>query len=363
MAGRSEARIFTSIWKDKDFLTLTGAAQRLYFFLLSQPELTHCGVMPLRPPTRWVRYAAGLTVEEIQAALKELESGARDPFVLTDSETGELLVRSLIRRDRVLRQPFVFTSAAESLDEVDSPFLRAAILTELERAKAEGDVNDKVLPKLETLIDTLRNEVRQTLPETLPETVCKRVSDTHQESLAETGSETVPDTPPSPSQGKGERNGRGVTVPRSPNPVPPAIPPSAGADAPGLDMVLDDPKAKPAQKRATRKAGRKANRTETDDQADELTNGFWERYSGTTAQTWIAIRQIVLNALSNGIARDDLARALDAIGRERKPVTANVLTIALGRVNGNDQRPQQHQSPGADPGQYTPEDYRNGQRF
>lgn len=224
MAGRSEARIFTSIWKDKDFLALTGPAQRLYFFLLSQPELTHCGVMPLRPPTRWVRYGSGLTVEEIQAALKELESGGPNPFVLTDSETGELLVRSLIRRDRVARQPYVFTSAVESLDEVASPLIRAAILTELERAKAEGDVNDKVLPKLETLIDTLRAEVGQTLPErvseTLPESVRETQAETLPETLSETVTETVQESPPSPSQGKGERNGRRVTVPRSPSPVP-----------------------------------------------------------------------------------------------------------------------------------------------
>lgn len=374
MAGRSEARIFTSIWKDKDFLTLTGPAQRLYFFLLSQPELTHCGVMPLRPPTRWVRYGAGLTVEEIQAALKELEGGAPNPFVLSDSETGELLVRSLIRRDRVLRQPYVFTSAVESLDEVASPFLRAAILTELERAHAEGDVNDKVLPKLETLIDTLRAEVRQTLPERVSETLSGSVSETVYQTQTETVPETVaetdtgtdPETLSSPSQGKGARNdGREVTVPRSPNPDPPAIPPPADAKASGLDMVLDEHHSgtKPARKRATRKAGRKPNRTKTDDQADELTNGFWERYSTTTAQTWIAIRQIVLNTLNNGVARDDLAHALDAVGRERQPVTANVLTMALGRVDGNRRRPQHNRPPGADPGQFTDEDYRNGQRF
>ena len=41
--------IFTSIWKDGDFLSLPPSAQRLYMFLLSQPELTYCGTMPLRP--------------------------------------------------------------------------------------------------------------------------------------------------------------------------------------------------------------------------------------------------------------------------------------------------------------------------
>ena len=111
---RSEARIFTSIWKDGDFLALPPGAQRLYMFLLSQPELSYCGTMPLRT-SRWAPKAAGLSLADIERDLKELEGSAyppanpvqpapgpeplRSPFVITDSETGELLVRSLLRRD------------------------------------------------------------------------------------------------------------------------------------------------------------------------------------------------------------------------------------------------------------------------
>ena len=66
--------------------------------------------------------------------------------------------------------------------------------------------------------------------------------------------------------------------------------------------------------------------------ADGLTNGYWERYQQTTAQSWIAIRQVLLRALKNGADRNELAFALDLIGREGNPVTANILTIALKRV-------------------------------
>ena len=75
---RTEARIFTSIWKDGDFLSLPPMAQRLYMFLVSQPELTYCGTMPLRP-ARWVPKAAGLTLADIERDLKELE-GTAYPF-------------------------------------------------------------------------------------------------------------------------------------------------------------------------------------------------------------------------------------------------------------------------------------------
>src|ERR1700722_18544386 len=103
--ARTEARIFTSIWKDGDFLSLPPMAQRLYLFLVSQPELTYCGTMPLRP-ARWVPKSAGLTPADIERDLKELEGTAypspnpaesgclRSPFVITDDDHGELFVRS-----------------------------------------------------------------------------------------------------------------------------------------------------------------------------------------------------------------------------------------------------------------------------
>ena len=71
--ARSEARIFTSIWKDPDFLALSPSAQRLYMFLLSQDDLTYSGVMPLRE-RRWASKAAGMTVTDVEQDLKALES-------------------------------------------------------------------------------------------------------------------------------------------------------------------------------------------------------------------------------------------------------------------------------------------------
>ena len=53
-------------------------AQRLYMFLLSQPELTYCGTMPLRP-ARWAPKAAGLSLADIERDLKELEGSAYPP--------------------------------------------------------------------------------------------------------------------------------------------------------------------------------------------------------------------------------------------------------------------------------------------
>jgi hypothetical protein len=146
--ARTEARIFTSVWSDADFVSLPVSAQRLYFFLLSQRELSYCGVMALRP-SRWMPKAAGLSVADIEHDLKELEGSAypsanpgqgrlfegalRRPFVITDTDTGEIFVRSLLRRDNAWKQPNLLKQAVDSSEEIESPRIRAALLAEVER--------------------------------------------------------------------------------------------------------------------------------------------------------------------------------------------------------------------------------------
>lgn len=127
--ARSEARLVVSIWEDPDFLALTPSAQRLFMFLISQPDLAHDGVIALRE-RRWSKKAAGLTVAQIQADLDEL-SATR--FVMVDEDAEELLIRSFIRRDKVYRQPNVLRAAADHLATVSSPMIRAAVGTELNR--------------------------------------------------------------------------------------------------------------------------------------------------------------------------------------------------------------------------------------
>jgi len=169
---RSEARIFTSIWKDEDFLALPPTAQRLYMFLLSQPELTYCGTMPLRE-RRWVCKSAGLTLADIERDLKELEGTANPtanppsearraaPFVITDSDTGELLVRSLLRYDRAWKQPNLLKIAIESATEIESPRIRAALLAEIQRLPLDDTPSDQV----KTLVAEFAQDLGKGLPD------------------------------------------------------------------------------------------------------------------------------------------------------------------------------------------------------
>lgn len=134
--ARNEARLSVSIWTDDDFLALSPTAQRLFMFLLSQPDLTHDGVIALRE-RRWSKKAAKLTVDQIRRDLDEL-STAR--FVVVDEDAEELLIRSFIRRDKVYRQPNVLLAAADHLATVTSPAVRAAVAVELARIADSGDV-------------------------------------------------------------------------------------------------------------------------------------------------------------------------------------------------------------------------------
>lgn len=160
--ARNEARIFTSIWKDKAFLALPPSAQRLYMFLLSQPDLAYCGVISLRP-RRWARTASELTAKEIEADLEVLakpvpmpveafreglsegfpEEFAK-PFLVVDEETEEVLVRSFIRRDEVWKQPNLMKAAREAAEPIESPEILAALLDELRRIPAAGSTSDHV---------------------------------------------------------------------------------------------------------------------------------------------------------------------------------------------------------------------------
>lgn len=130
--ARTEARIFASIWKDPAFRALNPDAQRMYLFLLSQADLSYCGVISLRE-NRWARASAGLTTDDVTAALKALSEGFDEPFLVVDEDTEEVLIRLFIRNDRLWKQPNLIKAAREAAGLVESPAILAALLADLYR--------------------------------------------------------------------------------------------------------------------------------------------------------------------------------------------------------------------------------------
>lgn len=191
--ARSFGRVLAAIWDDEDFCALSPTAQRMYLFLLSQGDLEHSGLIPLRP-RRWAKACTSLTPDQVAMDLKEL-AGAR--FVVADEDTEELLVRSLIRRDEVWRQPNVFKAAAASACAALSGPIKAVLHTEIGRLDLSAAAEDS-------------RRVRQALLADL-------------EPFANPSGNPSPNPSPGepvPTMGKGERNGSTETLPLAPIPDP-----------------------------------------------------------------------------------------------------------------------------------------------
>ncbi|MFE2407028.1 hypothetical protein ACFXDE_01655 [Kitasatospora sp. NPDC059408] len=127
--ARGHGRILTRIWDDPDFTALPGEIQRLYLFLISQPNLNHAGLLPLTLK-RWSSKAHGLSPEVLRRQLAVL---AERRFVVVDEDTEELLVRSFVRNDGVWKQPQVMGAMVSGALEISSRRLRSALLAEVER--------------------------------------------------------------------------------------------------------------------------------------------------------------------------------------------------------------------------------------
>lgn len=142
--AREHARILTRIWSDLDWRELPPAEQRLYFLLLSQGNVTQAGVLPLQV-RKWAKGSKHTSEEDIAEALAVL---AAERFVVVDEDTEEVLIRSFIRNDGVLKIPNVLKAALRAATAVESSKLRAALAVELRRLRRReaSEVADELVP-------------------------------------------------------------------------------------------------------------------------------------------------------------------------------------------------------------------------
>lgn len=154
--ARSHGRIDFTIWNNREFRALSERAQRTYMMLFGQKDVNNAGVLPLME-SRWAKYSESTTVEDVRDGLRQLEDAR---FVFVDDDTEELLIRSFIRGDGVIKQPNVFKNALKCAELVDSPKLRKVLAGELRglRRKDAGEVADRLDPNpSETLPDAVAN--------------------------------------------------------------------------------------------------------------------------------------------------------------------------------------------------------------
>lgn len=132
--AREYAQIKTSVWIDDDFLDLSREAQHLFFVLCSQMKLTFCGGMTWHPG-RLSQLAAGWTVDEVNEAAVELSEAL---YLVIDSDTDEVLVRSFIRNDGLLGSPNITKAMLRAFSELSSRTLRGVVVHELGRLFEEN---------------------------------------------------------------------------------------------------------------------------------------------------------------------------------------------------------------------------------
>lgn len=192
--AREYARVKIKIWADTDFRDLTDPAQSMYFRLITSPTLNLVGVADWRPQ-RLIPLTRGATLESSRAAARELQEHG---YVVVDEETEEILVRSFIRHDGVVKSPNIASAMVKDFAATASSTLCGVIVHELHRLHDE-EPDLKGWPVVRDLLDN---------PSIDPASI-------DAEPLSN-GSEMVPDRFPEPSSNTSS-NGSPIPQPSSLN--------------------------------------------------------------------------------------------------------------------------------------------------
>ena len=154
--ARQMGRLYNRIWRDQEFLALPIGAKLLYALLLSQDNIGPAGVLPFQPRL-WAKLIGdGATGNDVVGWLNILQSAPSRPFVLIDPDTEEMLVRTLIRNDKMPQgTPKVQAPAVEACAVVRSTVLRDWLAGELEKCLYAGLVHATLQEKALAVIDAL----------------------------------------------------------------------------------------------------------------------------------------------------------------------------------------------------------------
>lgn len=132
--ARGHGRILTSIWEDDDFTGLLQEEQWLYLFLLSQPNLSHAGIIPMTLK-RWAGKARGLRDSGVRRSIDALEERG---FVVVDHFEEELFVCGYFRHAGIGGQPRVVAAAYDAITRSASFALRGISSVELSGSVAKA---------------------------------------------------------------------------------------------------------------------------------------------------------------------------------------------------------------------------------
>lgn len=131
--ARDRANIRTEMWADRDIRSLTLGAQHLYLLLLTHSSLSYAGVADWRP-ARLAAMTKGWDRDGVEASAEELSRAA---FIHTDDETEEVVIRSFLRHDGVIKHPRLHVSMANDWATIASVKIQEFVAFELQKLHSE----------------------------------------------------------------------------------------------------------------------------------------------------------------------------------------------------------------------------------
>lgn len=129
--ARDRASIRLDMWGDGDWRDIPMNAQHLYMLLLSHPKLSYAGVTEWHPG-KLAAMTAGVTADQIISAAAVLES---QNFIVVEPATDEVLVRSFIKHDGLMKQPKLVVSMTTAYAAVASRKIQMVIAHEVQKMR------------------------------------------------------------------------------------------------------------------------------------------------------------------------------------------------------------------------------------
>lgn len=143
------AQIRPDMWLDDEWRRMTRDAQWLYMLVLTHPERSLAGVLDWRPG-RIKEFSAECTIRDVMLAASECSD---KHFLVFDQDTEEVLVRSFVRHDGLLKQPRMGVAVANAFGSIGSNKLRAALVYELTRLRKEfPELSAWEAPQMKTVL-------------------------------------------------------------------------------------------------------------------------------------------------------------------------------------------------------------------
>lgn len=131
--ARDRANIRIDMWADMDVRKLSLGAQHLYMMILTHSTLNYAGVADWRPG-RYAALTANRTRADVEADAQELQQAH---FIYTDEDTEEVMVRSFLRHDGVIKHPRLHVSMAKDYAGISSTEICAFVAFELQKLHKE----------------------------------------------------------------------------------------------------------------------------------------------------------------------------------------------------------------------------------